>query len=750
MQKVHFQLWDFQSIDHFILYFIYPNSKNQYFIYPNSKKSIFYSSHFNIYVYFFGIIQCFGMFHNKILILLTNFVQITNFKTIMEYFPDKDWEIVRLTYQGQKRTMCKCKKFTKVNGRIIKCNYMCRLDRPKDANHECTFNNLYRWLELDLKISDFQKFFCCAIARTNMSFASAASPEMCNFIREAIREGQRSILRQLPNANVQYLSAETIFPLYSRQTLTKTFNSYANIIRERRLENFKFAKYACLAIDAGMINGVPILDITLCSAFNKIKPLLLRAIRNFGGTQEEYIYYISDAINQLNRKSITITAIVGDNLIAQKSAFSGHTSMQSRNPESILAIPIWFPCICHTLSLGLKDAIQNDYSLSYIESSVNLISIVFRAKPMVQALGIVCPSFCKTRWTIIYDIFHWILVHAKTIEDVFMNPPPSINKYLIKIIDFPSMFYDQIPMFFKIFGPVRDLITFLEGDNTPAVYVYPVYADFINKMEQLINKEDFMYKDQVQLILNSLSTRIQAHYSFFLLRVLFYLTPSGRDHARKTIFSDIIKEQDENIFDAPIITNTVNTEEEINKLIQAFSPTMQRCESMKLIFSKINSDESFDSENEDEDLDDDVEIEDNISDESDESTYQMDNVDQYLSCVYSIAENYHRSMSSNHEENMKYAKTITKEFLNWIVMPVKSISLKTFYDMDPEMFWGAAKKDNPNSIFPEFVLRLLPIVASEATVERKLCRQRLVSPPDRSSTSESTQLNRVLLATQQN
>ena len=54
------------------------------------------------------------------------------------------------------------------------------------------------------------------------------------------------------------------------------------------------------------------------------------------------------------------------------------------------------------------------------------------------------------------------------------------------------------------------------------------------------------------------------------------------------------------------------------------------------------------------------------------------------------------------------------------------------------------KKDSKLGEFAEFILRFLPTVASEATVERKLWRQRVVNPFDSFSLSEETQINRVI------
>lgn len=61
------------------------------------------------------------------------------------------------------------------------------------------------------------------------------------------------------------------------------------------------------------------------------------------------------------------------------------------------------------------------------------------------------------------------------------------------------------------------------------------------------------------------------------------------------------------------------------------------------------------------------------------------------------------------------------------------------------MFWNAAKQESYLPKFAYFALKILPLVGYEASVELKLWRQRTISPPDRSSNSEITELDRVLL-----
>ncbi|KAK8891894.1 hypothetical protein M9Y10_029116 [Tritrichomonas musculus] len=111
-------------------------------------------------------------------------------------------------------------------------------------------------------------------------------------------------------------------------------------------------------MDAGIINGIPILDVTVVHPFSGVEPLLYRAFRNFSGTTEDYKGKVKDAILDLKEKDLNVTSIVGDNLITQKTVFDGGlNSMQFNNMGTIFSKPKWVSCLCHTVSLMPDDVI---------------------------------------------------------------------------------------------------------------------------------------------------------------------------------------------------------------------------------------------------------------------------------------------------------------------------------------------------------------------------------------------------------
>lgn len=84
-------------------------------------------------------------------------------------------------------------------------------------------------------------------------------------------------------------SSHTIFPKISRQTITRNSSKAADSIKKNILDNLKKFENVCLAIDAGKINGNPILDVSIVHVFSPSKPLFFRAFKEFIGTTDDYI-----------------------------------------------------------------------------------------------------------------------------------------------------------------------------------------------------------------------------------------------------------------------------------------------------------------------------------------------------------------------------------------------------------------------------------------------------------------------------
>ena len=87
-----------------------------------------------------------------------------------------------------------------------------------------------------------------------------------------------------------------------------------------------------------------------------------------------------------------------------------------------------------------------------------------------------------------------------------------------------------------------------------------------------------------------LNIRLESHYGLMKLKVLYYLTPEGREDARNTTFSDLIQEPDI-IHDDPQKTQYINSSSDIINysyqiLIHQKKNTL-RCNKFLIIFLQM-------------------------------------------------------------------------------------------------------------------------------------------------------------------
>ena len=164
----------------------------------------------------------------------------------------------------------------------------------------------------------------------------------------------------------------------------------------------------------------------------------------------------------------------------------------------------------------------------------------------------------------------------------------------------------------KIFASFRDLITFLEGDHQPACYLYPVIEEYreelINKAQDPNNDLSLFANDLLQII----DVRLNNHYNYLQLRVLYYLTPAGREHARKTIYKDFLDKGKDGYHDEiKIDINYIKSEGNIKLLFEKKNgPLEERYQNSKTIFqSYLNKPETED-------------IPENLSEDEDDIAYE--------------------------------------------------------------------------------------------------------------------------------
>ena len=195
--------------------------------------------------------------------------------------------------------------------------------------------------------------------------------------------------------------AEFLYVHNGRKGLTRKVIQTAEIIKNAHIENLKAYEYIAIAIDAEKMGSKHILDVIISNVFSKEAPLNFKTFYNFTGTAEAYKDAIKETVNELNEIGFTVSGIVADNLKVQWDALN---SAMNEFPN-IRAIA----CGCHTLNLGIMDFTENPQFDEFI-SAIKKFSSLFGTVSISARLGVKCPSFCETRWTILSDITKWILL----------------------------------------------------------------------------------------------------------------------------------------------------------------------------------------------------------------------------------------------------------------------------------------------------------------------------------------------------
>ena len=257
-----------------------------------------------------------------------------------------------------------CNKIKNISGKVVQCSYKMRADRPKSLQHTHAFdlplNNYFASIPQNTNL-DLEYY--SLITNLDLSINAAASQHMYQFIKKCIIVGQNN-----PNAK-----AETLFSFNSRNTLRTKLCKYATIKKKAILEKYSNFSFNSLMIDAGTNHGVPYLIAVISNPLEPLlKPLIFAAYRNFTGDLMNYKRIVINIIMQLKNSNVKIGSITADNLPVQRAAIdpSSQNSFQFQSSHQDNYPVLYFPCIAHTISLGIKDAFQCE-NLSNIQNDIS-------------------------------------------------------------------------------------------------------------------------------------------------------------------------------------------------------------------------------------------------------------------------------------------------------------------------------------------------------------------------------------------
>ena len=141
-----------------------------------------------------------------------------------------------------------------------------------------------------------------------------------------------------------------------------------------------------------------------------------------------------------------------------------------------------------------------------------------------------CPKRCITRWNNIFDICSWIVIHYDEIENFFkcydnitLSPFQQSPQLVQNCIDAVRKW---APLLTVLMMPFKYLSNKLESDSTSSGYTYGYTQVATILLQQTICNSSM--EEPGLMLLKNVHERIDFTESGTLLRLLFHLTPKGR------------------------------------------------------------------------------------------------------------------------------------------------------------------------------------------------------------------------------
>lgn len=360
-----------------------------------------------------------------------------------------------------------CQKKVLIYGELVQCSYRVRSDHmtQEKFKHKCKGPTIMFFLSRihNENNSDnvLNKIFI-AVSKLDISIRSATSDIFKDLLMSIYKLGQANPKKEL----------KSVIPLLSRKTFTKKYIENAEIIRKIQLQSFAHLPYSTLLLDAGKINGVEYLTVILANT--RIKPMVYFNHRYFHGTVDNYTYIVENHILKLKDLGIKISSIVGDNLPVQKSALKETSSigMQENTDEPDVHSVIFCSCMCHCMSLAIKDLKKINSNFSEMVDELKYVSEILKTNYAKSNLMKSCPGLCFTRWNIICDVSKWIFDNKDIINTLLRRDNkrtyPRISQEDKKII------YNVINKvsvnLVLLLTPISRLINIFESNSTKFLY----------------------------------------------------------------------------------------------------------------------------------------------------------------------------------------------------------------------------------------------------------------------------------------
>jgi hypothetical protein len=242
------------------------------------------------------------------------------------------------------------------------------------------------------------------VASTNLSFRSAASPPMFNFIIKLIQLGA-----SLPRDRLNTIQdVATLIDTFSDKAIASEVRAIGDTRFEASMIRLQELCFVNLIVDAGQIHQMKMIPCILTNPYCADPPVILALHENSNLTMDLYAQLFANLVEMVQPFNLVISSIVIDNLPAQAS---GLDSFLESTKSAILHVR----CFAHMTNLILENTMcQADFA--NLMSVLTRLQVFLRRRDSITIIGKRCPKFVRTRWFFMVDTLSFIVDNIEVIH----------------------------------------------------------------------------------------------------------------------------------------------------------------------------------------------------------------------------------------------------------------------------------------------------------------------------------------------
>lgn len=410
--------------------------------------------------------------------------------------------------------------------------------------------------------------------------------------------------------------------------------------------------------------------------------------------------------------------------------------------------------------MALKDFSESSPIFADMISDLKSVTEVLKSKNIINELKIKCPSYCVTRWTILFDIAYWIVSHFKFLIEFLIRR--TLDKKAKEIVSTNKdllirTFLNSAPRVVIVLLGYSKLISILESDSTQFAYSNFLISQAVEKMNEIAVGCDEETSSLIQS-LGSLILERSEHHGGELSRAMFLLTKQGRNNYRETYLQAALTNEEENISlmyflldvkykDVLIRAKFILENEEFLRSQLMLNENDYQAQFYAILH---NSEALFVKKIENSDFEEEetiMEFEE-FSTEDESSVVQEISIDPKFSVnqgPIKDALNIFYPIMLSLQWNEKEIEQFIVSFCNWRNLSLVDLELTEFYHCKDSVLWDAIGLNSDYNKLAELRNRLLCIPSSETTSERSLSLLKKIVNPQATRTSEKLEMAKVYM-----